>query len=1041
MTISSLTNRNDYTGNGSLNTYSYTFKIFNEEHLLVTVADLNGDETTLALATDYTVTGVGETAGGTIVLVNSGQAWLTGGNLTTGYALTIRRVLPLLQETDIRNQGDFFPEVHENQFDRDVMIAQQLQAQLDSQISLPETETPTDAATTFPSVAARTNRFMRWDGSGDITVSTINFDDLAAGFLFVGNVSGEPQQRAITGDVLISSLGVTSIADLEFSKLEALNSGNILVGNGSNVATQVAMTGDVTINNAGVTAIGTGVIVNADINSTAQIDFSKLALLTSGNILVGNASNIASSVAMSGDVLINNSGVTSINANVIVNGDINASAAIALTKLATLNSLNLPKTDASGFIISSPWSFDANGHITTGQQDQLRFLDGAGSNYVGFFAANSVTSSYTLQLPTSQGAADTYLVNDGTGVLTWTTISGGGGGTVSAANQFEMAYYPATGNTVDGLSTFVTDTDFNLFSTRAFVGGTLSFEIFNSDNTNASSHATLEIFSGGSSGGDPYLRWGIAGGANFSMGIDNSDSDSLVISEAVGLGASNIFRIASGGNITAYGGIFSGVAVIGGTLAFEVRNTDNTNAISHAVLRAVAGGGSGGDAYTRYDVISGQTWVAGIDNSDSDNFKISFSSDLGTNDRIRIQSSDGSTVFTPSSEIARFTTTDLRMAINGTASDPVIRQQARATGVYFPATDSMAFVVDSTPVLDFDSNNLIIFSTVTGGEMMRITGTGTPRLVSMSANVGLSIQNGSLADPGLQFTSRNTGLTSLTQDEIDLSCDSIHVANFTNAGIEFYEILNVINDTTPQLQITNATSPAFNVQISHNGTYRANNGGSGNLELNNNGTLGLRIPNSGVIQAGQDGSSTVAAYGFISATNTGLYYSGGTSNMTVAGNQNMQWTSNLVRCSFKLNPSGAAGADLGDATEYWNEINYKTLTDRGCLGWFDEGVEMYDGKIYDDLTALSMIEKHPTKKTVYGLPMLDYKTFPRVSYKKASVGGYDLIRDSNDNPVGGEDGIEMTSMFSIMIGALKQTKIKFDDHEDRIKKIEKKVGI
>jgi len=130
MSISSATNRVDYTGNGATDTYNYTFRIFNEADLEVTVRDTSDVETTLALSTDYTVTGVGST-GGTIVLVNSAQSWLDGdGDLKSGYALTIRRVLDLVQETDIRNQGAFYPEMHEDQFDKLVMIAQQQQDEL-----------------------------------------------------------------------------------------------------------------------------------------------------------------------------------------------------------------------------------------------------------------------------------------------------------------------------------------------------------------------------------------------------------------------------------------------------------------------------------------------------------------------------------------------------------------------------------------------------------------------------------------------------------------------------------------------------------------------------------------------------------------------------------------------------------------------------------------------------------------------------------------------------------------------------------------------
>ena len=56
---------------------------------------------------------------------------------------------------------------------------------------------------------------------------------------------------------------VDAAAAIAFSKLAALDDANILVGNGSNVATKVAVTGDVTISNAGVTAIGNDKVVTA----------------------------------------------------------------------------------------------------------------------------------------------------------------------------------------------------------------------------------------------------------------------------------------------------------------------------------------------------------------------------------------------------------------------------------------------------------------------------------------------------------------------------------------------------------------------------------------------------------------------------------------------------------------------------------------------------------------------------------------------------------------------------------------------------------
>lgn len=113
----------------------------------------------------------------------------------------------------------------------------------------------------------------------------------------------------------------------------ALTNGHIFVGNASNIATDVAMSGDITINNAGVTAIGAGVIVNTDINAAAAIAFSKLATLASGNILVGSVGGVATSVAMSGDATIIASGALTIAANAITTAKI-LDANVTLAKLA-----------------------------------------------------------------------------------------------------------------------------------------------------------------------------------------------------------------------------------------------------------------------------------------------------------------------------------------------------------------------------------------------------------------------------------------------------------------------------------------------------------------------------------------------------------------------------------------------------------------------------------------------------------------------------------------------------------------------------------
>jgi hypothetical protein len=120
-------NRNDYIGNGATAIYDYQFKIFAASHLRVTVTDNEGTLSLLTYPTHFAVTGVGLKDGGKIELVDGGVGWQNDdGFLLDGYSLTIRRVVPLIQATDIRNQDEFLPEVHEDAFDYLMMAIQQV---------------------------------------------------------------------------------------------------------------------------------------------------------------------------------------------------------------------------------------------------------------------------------------------------------------------------------------------------------------------------------------------------------------------------------------------------------------------------------------------------------------------------------------------------------------------------------------------------------------------------------------------------------------------------------------------------------------------------------------------------------------------------------------------------------------------------------------------------------------------------------------------------------------------------------------------------
>jgi hypothetical protein len=245
-----------------------------------------------------------------------------------------------------------------------------------------------------------------------------------------------------TGNVLVS--GNASIVDgdvnasaaIAYSKLAALTSGNILVGNASNVATSVAMSGDVTISNTGATAIGLGKIEDGNIKTTAAIAFEKLANLTSGNILVGNSSNKAASVAMTGDIAITNAGLTSIQPGVIIDADIDGSAEIAVSKLANGTARQLLQTDAAGTgvewasNISIPGTLGVTGETTLKEIKETVYTGLGTSGSIALDPANGTIQTtaltgnptFTDSLQSGQSVL-LVLANGSSYTVTWPTVT------------------------------------------------------------------------------------------------------------------------------------------------------------------------------------------------------------------------------------------------------------------------------------------------------------------------------------------------------------------------------------------------------------------------------------------------------------------------------------------------------------------------------------------------------------------------------------------------------------------------------------------
>jgi hypothetical protein len=179
----------------------------------------------------------------------------------------------------------------------------------------------------------------------------------------VASASALPTENNVEGDARYAKLEkkiytwdgsawgtstVAALSDLTDVVITSPAVKDILIHDGATFANK-QVSGDIVIDAGGVTSISSGVIVNGDVKSDAAIAWSKLdktgssvndladvTIATGADkdimILDGSDSQWKNR-AMSGDVVISRTGVTSISSGVIVNDDVKSDAAIAWTKL------------------------------------------------------------------------------------------------------------------------------------------------------------------------------------------------------------------------------------------------------------------------------------------------------------------------------------------------------------------------------------------------------------------------------------------------------------------------------------------------------------------------------------------------------------------------------------------------------------------------------------------------------------------------------------------------------------------------------------
>ena len=163
MTISTTTVKNSYSGNASTTAFAYTFKISDDDDIVVIIRSAAGTETVKTKTTHYTVAGVGNSSGGTITFTS-------GNTPASGETVLLRRESSNTQATDLVENSPLSAETLETALDAAVMNIQELQEEVDRSIKISRSNTMT--STDFTNSATdRASKILAFDSSGEISVT------------------------------------------------------------------------------------------------------------------------------------------------------------------------------------------------------------------------------------------------------------------------------------------------------------------------------------------------------------------------------------------------------------------------------------------------------------------------------------------------------------------------------------------------------------------------------------------------------------------------------------------------------------------------------------------------------------------------------------------------------------------------------------------------------------------------------------------------------------------------------------------------------
>lgn len=294
MTVATQTNVVSYTGNAVTTNFAFSFPIYDASHLLVYSKLIATGVLTLVTSGNYTISGLDNPAGGSITMTVAPAATVK---------ILITRQLGLTQDLDVDNQGGFYPESVEQQFDLLAMQIQQLNEKLDRTIRTQVGDTLSE----LPAAAARAGMVAKFTSTGT-DVELIN----PSSFIGAAGPTGPTGATGATGAT--GGLGATGAAGAN-GAAATITVGTVTTGApGSsvafaNVGTTSAAIFNVTIPRgdpgasgalgdgtyAGIVVTGTGSALNV---VAGHITLARMANLAANSILGNNTGAGAVPIAL-----------------------------------------------------------------------------------------------------------------------------------------------------------------------------------------------------------------------------------------------------------------------------------------------------------------------------------------------------------------------------------------------------------------------------------------------------------------------------------------------------------------------------------------------------------------------------------------------------------------------------------------------------------------------------------------------------------------------------------------------------------------------